>query len=144
MEEQVFYPLIEEKLKTMGRVTSTHGRKGEEFLPDFIIEGEDGKRTAVTVGYESHRERLVPRLLCQKVFRILVHLQRFDRVLYIAPYEQLKIVCDMLGWVNVKLDKRFQTADLGYMVGMKMFNKRLENVGSELRRARRTLRNLEY
>lgn len=144
VKERHFYPLIEEKLKTLGKVTLCHKQSRGDFIPDFIIESEDGKRTAVKVGCEIHAQHLVPKLLSRKAFQLLVYLHKFDQVLYIAPYEELKTVCNMLEQVGVKVEGRFQTADLGYATGIEAFETRLQKVALELKKIKRVLRSHGY
>ncbi len=145
MGERSLYPLVEEELKRMGKVVSTYRRRREEgeLIPDFVIESEDGKITAVEVGCEVHRKHLVE-LLCRRAFKILIHLQRFEKVLYIASYEELKILCDLLHSVNVELGGKLQTMDIGYSVGTDVFDAKLEEMSLELGKVKKALRKLEY
>ncbi len=144
VRKQYFYPLVEEKLKTFGTVTLTHRQKRGNFVPDFILENEDGKRIAVEVGCEIHSNRLAQKALSQKAFQLLVYLHRFDQVLYIAPYEELKIVCNMLEQVGVKVGGKLQTVDLSYIVGTEAFEVRLQKMALELKKIKRYLRDHGY
>ena len=144
VKEQHFYPLIEEKLKTLGKATRAYKQRKGDFTPDFILESEDGKRIAVEVGCEIHVRHLVSKLLCRKAFQLLVYLHRFDQVLYIAPYEELRIVCNMLEQVGVKVGGKFQTADLGYAVTTEALETRLQKMALELKDIKRHLRNHGY
>jgi hypothetical protein len=144
MKERHFYPMIEEKLKTLGKVTLAYKQRRGDFIPDFILESENGKRTAVEVGCEIHAHHLVPKLLSRKAFQLLIYLHRFDQVLYIAPYEELKTVCNMLEQVGVKVGGRFQTADLGYVAGADAFEARLQKVALELKKIKGDLRSHGY
>jgi hypothetical protein len=140
MKERHFYPLVEEKLKTLGKVTFAYRQIRGDFIPDFIVEIEGGKRIAVEVGCEIHPKHLIPTLLSRKAFQLLVYLHRFDRVLYIAPYEELRTVCNMLEQVGVKVGEKFQTADLGYVAGAEALESRLQKLTLELRKIKRHLR----
>lgn len=144
IEERHFYPLVEEKLKTLGKVTRTYMHKKGDFIPDFVIEIENGKRIAVEVGCEVHERHLVPRILSRKAFQLLVYLNRFDQVLYIAPYEELKIVCYMLEQVGVKPGEKLQTADLGYIAGAEALESKLQEIALELKKVKKGLKELEY
>ena len=140
-----FYPLVEKKLRLMGRVHSTYTRKKRNgFVPDFVVEDEEGRKWAVDVDFEFRRERLIPTLLSRKAFRILVHLRKFDKVLYIAPYQTLKALCNVLRLVNVKPGERFQTADLAYMVEFESLDVRLGRMLREVEKVKRALKSLEY
>lgn len=144
MKERHFYPLIEEKLKTLGKVNLVSKQRRGDFTPDFILESEDGKRTAVEVGCEIRAKRLVSKVLSRKAFQLLVFLHRFDQVLYIAPYEELRTVCNMLEQVGVKVGGKFQTADLGYIAGLEAFEARLQKIALELKKIKRNLRDHGY
>lgn len=143
VKEQHFYPLVEEKLKTLGKVTRVYKQRGRDFTPNFILESEDGKRVAVEVGCEIHAQHPFSRL-CQKAFQLLVYLHRFDQVLYIAPPGELRIVCNMLEQVGVKVGDRFQTTDLGYIVGAEALETRLQKIALDLKDIKRHLRRHGY
>jgi hypothetical protein len=144
VKEQYFYPLIEERLKTLGKLILAYKQRRGDFVPDFILETEDGKRIAVEVGCEIHPRHLVPRTLSRKAFQLLVYLHRFDQVLYIAPYEELRTVCNMLEQVGVKVGEKLQTADLGYIVGAETFEIKLQKIALELKKIKRCFRDHGY
>jgi hypothetical protein len=144
VKEQYFYPLIEEKLKTLGKFTFAYKQKIEDFIPNFTLETEDGRRIAVEVGCEIHLKHLVPKALSRKAFQLLIYLHRFDQVLYIAPYEELRAVCNMLEQVGVKVGGRLQTADLGYTIGAEVFEARLQKIALELKKIKRCFRDHGY
>jgi len=142
--ERSFYPLIGEKLKKFGKVTCSYRLRQGDFNPDFIVEDDHGNKMAVEVGCELHKKHLVPKILCRQAFQLQVYLQRFNRVLYIAPPEELKIVCDMLQLAGVRFEEKLLTADLGYMTGENAFEARIETISSELRKLKKAMRSLEY
>jgi hypothetical protein len=144
VKEQVFNPLIEEKLKTLGKLILDHKQRRGDFIPDFILETENGKRIAVEIGSEIQPRHLVSKTLSQKAFQLLVYLHRFDQVLYIAPYEELRTMTHMLEQVGVKVGEKLQTADLGYTIGAEAFEARLQKMTLELRKIKRCLMDHGY
>ncbi|NWG11148.1 hypothetical protein HXY33_05295 [Candidatus Bathyarchaeota archaeon] len=143
MKEQHFHPIIEEKLKTLGKVTLTYKQR-KDFVPDFIVESDNGKKLAVKVEYELHPRHLTQKNLAQKAFQLLAYLYKFDEVLYIAPYEELTAICAMLEQVGVKVGEKFHTADLGYVIGTEALKTKLQKIALELKKVRRELRDHGY
>lgn len=144
MNEKFFYPLVEEELKKSGKITSLNrfGKQGE-FIPDFTLETEDKKITAVKIGRVIGWKRQSKLLYCD-AFQILVYLQKYGRVLYIAHYEQLKPLCDILHLVGVEPGEKFKTMELGYIVGTSAFDDEVNVISVELGRVKKILRKLGY
>jgi hypothetical protein len=143
-KEQYLYPLIEEKLEALGKLTPAYKQRSGDFVPDFILETEENKRIAVKVGYETQPRHLAPKTLSQKAFQLLVYLHQFDKVLYIAPYEELQAMCALLEQAGVKIGEKLQTADLGYTIGVEALDKKLQKIALEFKKIKRCFRDHGY
>ena len=102
--------MVYSKLQTIGDVTESHLiRDTKHLTPDFIVTLPNGDKMAVEVGYLKTKRKS---RLYRKAFQIIMYLKRFDCVFYIAPYHNLKAVCDLLETVGITHDSRFKTADI--------------------------------
>jgi len=141
---RVFRPLIQEKLNKLGKVTRPSKDKSKGFTPDFIVESAYGKTIGIEVGCELGTRSLAPLYLCRRALQLQVYMQRFDRVFFIAPYEELRAVSDLLRLAGVRSETKLQTIDLGYTVELGVLDARVESVSEDLRKLKRAMQNLGF
>lgn len=115
----------------MGKVTEMYHKyiRGQ-LTPDFIVELLNGERVAGTWSDPEY---------CRKALQIITFLKQFDKVLLIAPYDNLKKVCKLLALAAIEPKGKFQTADIGYFIGLEGLERRLDKVEGAVNEAKHFL-----